>query len=57
MVNFKPDTTWVTDLLLVLALLTIVLTTGALFAWWLAVTILRPAIEILALFIFALSGG
>lgn len=57
MVNFKPDTTWVTDLLLVLVLLTIVLTTGALSAWWLAVTILRPAIEILALFLFALSGG
>ena len=57
MVSLKPDTTWVTDLLLVLALLTIVLITGALFAWWLTVTILRPAIEILALFLFALSGG
>ena len=57
MVNFKPNTTWVTDLLLVLALLIIVLATGVLFTWWLAVTILRPAIDILALFFFALSGG
>ncbi|MEW6903272.1 hypothetical protein V3M63_06690 [Trueperella pyogenes] len=57
MVNLKPDTTWVTDLLLVLALLTIVLATGALFTWWFAVTILKPAIDILALFLYALSGG
>lgn len=57
MVTRKIGTSWITDLLLVLGLTAFILAAFTAFAWWLTVAILRPVIDVLALFLFALSGG
>lgn len=57
MVTRKIGTSWITDLLLVLGLTAFILAAFTAFTWWLTVAILRPFIDVLALFLFALSGG
>ena len=50
MVTRKIGTSWITDLLLVLGLTAFILAAFTAFTWWLAITILRPFIDVLALF-------
>lgn len=57
MVTRKIGISWITDLLLVLGLTAFILAAFTAFTWWLTVAILRPFIDVLALFLFALSGG
>lgn len=49
-------TTWAGGLALVLVLLAVLFGVWTLFAWWLAMTIIHPLIDVLRIFLIALNA-